>query len=134
MNSTTGFFPATRPVCSTHEPYAVLHEEGPARGAGVGVGTGAGDSRRRPARRRGLLTATALSVLCCVSLAGCDGSSSSSGGASSGGATAANNAAAGAGGASAPVAIVAAPASGGCAALGASATQPLQNTQLVCAP
>nr|WKF57218.1 hypothetical protein HUO10_001697 [Paraburkholderia busanensis] len=137
MNSTTGFFPATRPVCSTHEPYAVLHEEGQARGAGVGVGTGAGASRRRPARRRGLLTATALSVLCCVSLAGCDGSSSSSsssGGASSGGATAANNAAAGAGGASAPVAIVAAPASGGCAALGASATQPLQNTQLVCAP
>ncbi|PQV48600.1 hypothetical protein [Paraburkholderia sp. BL21I4N1] len=106
------------------------------RGAQAVCEMSAVHTRRTPARQRGLLTAAALGALCCVALAGCDGSSnggSSSGGAS-GGATAANNAAAGAGGASAAVPIVAAPASGACAALGASAVQPLQNTQLVCAP
>lgn len=83
---------------------------------------------------RGLLTAAALCALC-VSMTGCgDGSSSSTSNGAGGSGTAANNAAAGAGGASAPVPIVAAPASGACAASGASAAQPLQNTQLVCAP
>lgn len=95
-----------------------------------------GALRTQPRNRRGamrvLLTTAALGVLC-ASMAGCgDGSSSN---ASNGGSSnAANNAAAGAGGASAPVPIVAAPASGACAASGASAAQPLQNTQLVCAP
>ncbi|NYH13815.1 hypothetical protein [Paraburkholderia bryophila] len=93
-------------------------------------------TRQGLARKCGLLSAAVLCALCCVALAGCDGSSngSSSSSGASGGATAANNAAAGAGGASAAVPIVAAPASGACVALGASAVQPLQNTQLVCAP
>jgi hypothetical protein len=90
-------------------------------------------TRRGLRHRRGLLTAAALCALC-VSMAGCGDGSSSTSNRASGSTTAANNAAAGAGGASAPVPIVAAPASGACAALGASAAQPLQNTQLVCAP
>lgn len=91
-------------------------------------------TRRGLWHMRGLLTAAALCALS-VSVAGCgDGLSSSTSNGAAGPAAAANNAAAGAGGASAPVPIVAAPASGACAALGASAAQPLQNTQLVCAP
>lgn len=74
-----------------------------------------------------------FAALVCASLAGCgDGSNHS--GVSGSTAAAANPAAAGAGGASAPVAIVAAPASGSCAASGVTASQPLLNTQLDCAP
>lgn len=90
-------------------------------------------------RMRGLLTAAAFCVLS-ITIAGCgDGVSNRTGagnGASSpsGPAAPANNAAPGAGGASAAVPIVALPASGPCAASGASAAQPVPNTQLVCAP
>ncbi|MFM0501197.1 hypothetical protein [Paraburkholderia caffeinilytica] len=118
MNPTTSFSkaPETNEVCAARDAHHT-------------------PTRRGPRRVRGLLTAAALFALC-VSMAGCDGgsSSNSAGNSASGSSTAANDAAAGAGGASAPVPIVAAPASGACASLGASAAQPLQNTQLVCAP
>lgn len=89
-------------------------------------------------RMRGLLTAAALCALS-LSIAGCgDGLSSSTTPAPGNGASSvaapANSAAPGAGGASAAVPIVAMPASGACAASGASATQPVPNTQLICAP
>ncbi|POR47708.1 hypothetical protein B0G62_11783 [Paraburkholderia eburnea] len=74
-----------------------------------------------------------LAAVLGASLAGC-GDGSNSNGASGSSAATANTAAAGAGGASAPVAIVAAPASGSCAASGTAASQPLLNTQLDCAP
>ncbi|SIO24685.1 hypothetical protein SAMN05444172_0724 [Burkholderia sp. GAS332] len=117
MNSTTSLSnaPVTNEVCVTREAHQT-------------------HTRRGLRHKRGLLTAAALCALC-VSIAGCgDGSSSSTSNGAGGSASAANNAAAGAGGASAPVPIVAAPASGACAPSGASAAQPLQNTQLVCAP
>jgi hypothetical protein len=76
--------------------------------------------------------AAALVAMLCASLAACGDGTNSNGAAGS--SAAANTAAAGAGGASAPVAIVAAPASGSCAASGATASQPLLNTQLDCAP
>jgi len=70
MNPTRSF-PTALPQHETHGAQAVCERS-------------AAGTPRGPARKRGLLTAAALCALCCVALAGCDGSSNGSSSSSGG--------------------------------------------------